>query len=230
VRVAIFFSPPADHPLTIASAQWLGRDAYTGERFAPVADGTFHHDELAALTAEPRRYGFHATMKAPFRPADGVRLEDVEAFLARFCEDAAPCPLPGLRVGTLGPFFALTPDPAAIAVNRLAARVVESFEPLRAPLDAKELERRRRSPLTPVQDAYLAAWGYPYVFDEFQFHMTLTGPVPAERQAEMGGILHRRFDNLLDGVVIGSLAVFVEEAPGAEFRVHAERRFGSAGE
>ena len=227
MRVAIFHMPSADHPLTLAAARWLGRDAYSGERFEPVADDAFGSEELAALTAEPRRYGFHATMKAPFRLAEGIRIDDVERRLAEFCRASAPCPLTGLRVATLGPFFALVPGPAAAEVNPLAARVVEAFEPFRAPLDAKDLARRRRTPLTPAQDAYLTAWGYPYVFDEFQFHMTLTGPVPSDRQAEMAALLHRRFDDLLGGMAIDSLSIFIEEAPGADFRVHGEHRFES---
>ena len=148
MRVAVFFTPPANHPLTMAAARWLMRDAFTGEEFEPEADHAFSAEELQALTAEPRRYGFHATMKAPFRLAEGATLADAEAVLADFCRDAVACPLPSLRVAMLGPFFALVPDPAAKAVNDLAARVVRAFEPLRAPLDAAELERRRRGGLT----------------------------------------------------------------------------------
>ena len=226
VRVAVFFTPPANHRLTRTASRWLMRDAFTGREFEPEADHRFGVQELRALTAEPRRYGFHATMKAPFRLVEGAGLADAEALLADLCRDALPCPLPALRIATLGPFFAVMPDPAATEVNDLAARVVRAFEPLRAPLDARERQRRRHSVLTPAQDAHLTASGYPYVFEEFRFHMTLTGPVPAERQPEMAAILHRRFDHILKEGMIDSLAIFVEEAPGADFRVYAERRFG----
>jgi putative phosphonate metabolism protein len=228
VRIAIFFTPPAKHRLTVAAARWLMRDAFQGVSFDAEADDVFGPEELRALTAEPRRYGFHATMKPPFRLAEGVSLADAEALLADFCRDVIACPLPSLRIATLGPFFALVPDPAPKEVDDLAARVVEAFEPLRAPLHQAELDRRRRVGLTPAQEAMLTAWGYPYVFDEFRFHMTLTGPVPAERQVEMADLLHRRFDHLLQGVAIDSLALFVEDAAGADFRVHAERHFDGA--
>jgi hypothetical protein len=226
VRIAVFFTPPAEHRLTLAAARWLMRDAFTGARFAPVAEPPFDEDALGALTAEPRRYGFHATMKAPFRLVAGAGLADAEALLAGFCRDAVPCALPELRIAALGPFFALVPSVEAKELRDLPARVVKAFEPLRAPLEPSELARRRRAGLTPAQEANLAAWGYPYVLDEFLFHMTLSGPVPPEQQAAMAVLLHRRFDAVPRGLTIDSLAFFVEDEPGAEFRVHAQRRFG----
>jgi putative phosphonate metabolism protein len=229
VRVAVFFTPPAKHRLTLSAARWLMRDAFTGASFAAEAAGTFDADALQALTAEPRRYGFHATMKAPFRLVEGAGLADAEALLADFCRNATPCSLPALRIATLGPFFALIPDAAAKEVGDLAARVVKAFEPLRAPLDPAELARRRGGGLTPAQAAKLASWGYPYVFDEFRFHMTLTGPVPLAQQAAMAALLHRRFDALPRRLVIDALTLFVEDEPGADFRVYGERRLDSGG-
>jgi putative phosphonate metabolism protein len=223
MRVAVFFTPPAEHRLTLAAARWLLRDAFTGATFAVEADDTLAADALQSLTAEPRRYGFHATMKAPFRLLEGARLADAEALLADFCRNATPCPLPVLRIATLGPFFALIPDAATKEVEDLAAQVVKAFEPLRAPLDPAELARRRRGGLTPAQEAKLASWGYPYVFDEFQFHMTLTGPVPLAQQAAMAALLHRRFDALPRRLLIDTLTLFVEDEPGGDFRVHGRR-------
>jgi len=226
VRIAVFFTPQADHPLTLAAARWLMRDAFTGAHFAPVAADPFNADDLHALTAEPRRYGFHATIKAPFRLTTGAGLADADALLAGFCREAKPCPLPELEVAALGPFFALVPSAEAKAVSELAARAVKAFEPLRAPLDPHELARRRRGGLTPAQEANLTAWGYPYVLDEFQFHMTLSGPVPAARQAAMASLLRERFDAVPRQLAIDSLALFVEEEPGAEFMIRCRYRLG----
>jgi len=224
VRVAVFFTPPANHPLTVTAARWLLRDAFRGESFAAMAGGGFDGEALTALTAEPRRYGFHATMKAPFRLVGGASLADAEALLADFCREAQPCSLPMPRIATLGPFFALVPGAPAGEVDDLAARVVKAFDPLRAPPGAAELDRRRRAGLTLAQEANLTAWGYPYVFNEFRFHMTLTGPVPIEQQPAMAALLDQRFAPLLSGVAIETLALFVEDEPGQNFRVHAERR------
>ena len=228
VRVAVFFTPPAHHPLTATAANWLMRDAFSGESFAAMAGDGFDAEALTVLTAEPRRYGFHATMKPPFRLAGGTSLADAETLLAEFCREALPCSLPMPRIATLGPFFALVPGAPAGEVDDLAARVVKAFDPLRAPPDAAELERRRRSGLTPSQEANLSAWGYPYVLNEFRFHMTLTGPVPIEQQPAMAELLRRRFEPLPQTLAIESLALFVEDEPGHSFRVHAEHGLGGA--
>jgi hypothetical protein len=212
------------------AARWLLRDAFSGESFAAIAGNGFDVEALTTLTAEPRRYGFHATMKAPIRLADGKSLADAEHLLADFCRDTPPCSLPMPRIATLGPFFAVVPGAPAGEVDDLAARVVKAFDPLRAPPDAAELDRRRRAGLTPAQEANLAAWGYPYVLDEFRFHMTLTGPVPSEQQPAMAELLRRRFEPLPPTLAIESLALFVEDVPGHDFRVHAESRLGAAAE
>ena len=58
--------------------------------------------------------------------------------------------------------------------------------------------------------------------DDFRFHMTLTGPVPDERQAAVTAVLQRRFASFLDRpLAIDALAVFVESGPGADFYVAA---------
>ena len=40
MRYAIYFTPPADDPLTRRASHWLGRDAMTGETL--YIDGGFH--------------------------------------------------------------------------------------------------------------------------------------------------------------------------------------------
>lgn len=196
------------------------RDAFTGEVRPPVEDGALTGDEIRQLTAEPRRYGFHATIKAPFRFADGVALGDVENALAAFCRDMPAGAIPAVQVGRLGPFFAIVPTGRSEFVDALQAKVVVAFDRFRAPLSETELARRRQAHLTRSQEENLARWGYPYVMDDFRFHMTLTGPVRAERQSEIATVLHRRFDPLVGGPLqIDSLALFVQSDPAADFTV-----------
>ena len=64
-------------------------------------------------------------------------------------------------------------EPSA-ALQALADACVEQLDRFRAPPSDAELARRRRASLTPRQDAMLVRWGYPYVFDTWFFHMTLT--------------------------------------------------------
>ena len=219
MRVAIYYTPRADHPLTRAAALWLGRDAFTGQPMpTPPADPI----DVGTITEEPRRYGFHATMKAPFRLPRDRSLAELDRVLAEFCAAAAPIDAMKLQVERLGAFFALTPASSSSAVDGLAASVVERFEPFRAPLEPDELVRRTAAGLNAAQQRNLEHWGYPYVFDEFRFHMTLTGPiVPPQREAVLG-VLQDRFGALLDDpIAIDALALFVQDGSGADFRVHA---------
>lgn len=182
MRYALYFTPPADDPLTGAAARWLGRDAFTGKALAP--DGQ-RPDGWESLVAEPARYGFHATLKAPFHLAGGQTETDLLSALDVFAAETPAFTMPRLKIGLLGSFFALVPDGDADALDRFAADVVRAFEPFRAPLSAADIARRKPETLPEPERTYLHDWGYPYVFDAFRFHMTLTGPVPAERQDEV---------------------------------------------
>jgi hypothetical protein len=109
MRVAVFFTPPPEHPLTRAAALWLGRDAFTGAALSPDGESELSVDEVVQLTSEPRRYGFHATLKPPFRLADGYRIEEVDDALKAATAGLAPAELGNLTISEIGPFFALTP-------------------------------------------------------------------------------------------------------------------------
>ncbi len=180
-RYALYALPRPGSPLWQWGSAILGYDAATGERLphpAPFA-GIPDWEEL---TAEPRTYGFHATLKPPFRLGAGQDEAALQAAAVAFAAARAPFEAGPLAVTALGSFVALTPAADPGPLDRLAAACVEVFEPFRAPLNESEMAKRLRSPLTPRQHDYLTRWGYPYVFDEFRFHMTLTGRLPAERR------------------------------------------------
>lgn len=220
MRIAIFFTPPPEHPLTRAAALWLGRDAFTGEEFAQNAVGGFTRREVRELTAAPRRYGFHATLQAPFHLAEDTSLRDLEEALDAACESLRPVSLGMLRVERLRSFFALTPVRPMEPINALAGDVVRRFDPFRAPPSAEEIERRQPHRLSVRQRQYLERWGYPYVFHDFRFHMTLTGSVAEDRRAAMQALLEQRFEPLLDEpLVIDALTLFVEPTPPGDFIV-----------
>ncbi|MGQ3281168.1 MAG: DUF1045 domain-containing protein, partial [Shinella sp.] len=71
MRYALYFTPSASDPLTLSAQRWLGRNAFTGATLAQLSVQGFDAATLAGLTADPRRYGFHATLKAPFSLAEG---------------------------------------------------------------------------------------------------------------------------------------------------------------
>jgi putative phosphonate metabolism protein len=218
LRYALYFSPAADHPLTKTASRWLGRDAFTGDAFPTPDVAGFATEELHALTADPRRYAFHATLKAPFELAEGrSETELVEAF-DDFVAAVPAFEIPNVVIGQLGRFFALVPDAVYPDLQAFAARVVEEFEPFRAPLSETDIARRRPETLSPAHRDNLMRWGYPHVMDEFRFHMTLSGQVPPEQAPAMRDALESRFAAFIDRPLsIDGLAIFAEPERGAPF-------------
>jgi ribose 1,5-bisphosphokinase len=180
--------------------------------FAPREHGDWARFGERALVGEARRYGFHATLKAPFRLADDVRIEDLCVELDHWCATQDAFPLPALRAARLGDFFALLPEKPEPRVNAIADECVRRFERFRAPLSAAELARRLATPLSERQRQLLERWGYPHVFDQYHFHLSLTGPLPAAIKPRFAPLPAStlRFD---------SICVFEEPAPGADLRI-----------
>jgi hypothetical protein len=168
-RVAVYYAPlPAD-PLTHASSAWLGRDPLID---APVAQPPV--DRIEEFTAEPRCYGFHATLKPPMRLAEGTDWSNFMAAVRSLAGGISPFALPELAVTDLHGFLALRETAPCPPLQALADASVEQIDAFRAPASADELARRRTTKLSAEQDAMLVRWGYPYVFGTWFFHMTLT--------------------------------------------------------
>jgi putative phosphonate metabolism protein len=218
-RYAIYWAPPVAAPLAQIGEAWLGRSAETGRSLERIPFDGFSAAELDAVTAEPSRYGLHATLKPPFRLAPGKNPADLEQALADFARRTRPLSAPPLRLRCIGRFLALAPGHDA-GIEGLAAACVESFDVFRAPPEAPELARRRAARLTPAQDANLARWGYPYIMADFRFHVTVTGPIDPATAARLEPHLRALFaDAMTAPLVIDSLALFAEPAPGAPFRL-----------
>lgn len=220
MRYAIYYTPEKDDPLTLMASRWLGRDAFTGKATAAPSAAPLTASEVAFHTAAPRRYGFHATLKAPFRLADGETEAALVEALAEFAQGREPVCLPRIELRQIDGFFALVPQEPSPEVNRLAGDVVATFKRFRAPLSRAEIERRNPEALTPRQLKNLHKWGYPYVFDDFRFHMTLTGRIAENESPRVERAIRDFFGPLLLGPLgIASLALFVEPQAGAPFRV-----------
>ncbi|MDD3448001.1 MAG: DUF1045 domain-containing protein [Gammaproteobacteria bacterium] len=174
-RFAIYYAPEPDSPLWRFGCRWLGRDPEQGADYPAGPLPGFDADWLAAITATPRRYGFHATLKPPFQLRPGVARKQLIAAVARFSATRPAFAIPPLGLAALDGFLALRPAADCPAVAELAAACVRELDAFRAPAPEPELARRRRAGLTPRQERLLASWGYPYVMEEFRFHLTLTG-------------------------------------------------------
>jgi len=212
MRYAIYYAPPPDSLLHELGSRWLGRDAWTGK---PVDQPNVLG--IGRLTMEPSRYGFHGTLKAPFRLRDDKTPEALAQAVAALAASETPF---GLRIkaGSIGGFLALVPAEPSPALMALAARCVRELDEFRAPASEEELRRRRQASLTPAQDQYLERWGYPYVMDEFRFHMTLTERLDPPDQQRLAAAAAAHFAPALQGpVMMAGISLFVEAAPGAPF-------------
>jgi hypothetical protein len=226
-RFAIYAAPgvrPADTVgvlLRRKAEQWLGRSV-SGDPVTPGVPVGWTRAAVDAMTVSARRYGFHATLKPPFRLAAGRTAEELDAAVARFAADSAGAVIPKLTLARLGGFFALVAGAEAPGLHALADEVVKHFDGFRAPMIEAELARHDRASLTPRQRELLRTWGYPYVLDEFRFHLTVTDRIPDERRPEVERALSDWFAVVLGAdVPVDALAVFTEAGPGAPFELHA---------
>lgn len=223
-RFAIYYTPQAGTPLADFGASWLGWDSAKGAvRPHPRIEGL----DVAAITATPRKYGFHGTIKPPFRLAEGTTAQALSDEVAAFCETAAPVQLEGLHLARMGRFLALVPLGDTGALGALAARAVQELDHFRAPPDAAELEKRRAARLNPKQEAHLLEWGYPYVLDQFRFHLTLTGRLDEQEAKAAEAALQTDLSHLtLAPYAITGLTLLGEGEDGRFQQIH---RFALSG-
>jgi putative phosphonate metabolism protein len=222
-RYALYFAPLDDRPLWDFGSATLGWDAEAATVAPPEPPAPAFAAGWAEMTEEPRRYGFHATLKAPFALSDGAQVDDLLDAAGEFAATPRAIPQIHLTARIIAGFVALTPDAPNAALDDLAAACVRDFDRFRAPLTLEDRARRAPQRLTPRQRDYLDRWGYPYVFEEFRFHMTLTGQLPpADAEAVRGAIAsaHRAACGER-AVAVSTLALFVQSTPGAPFRILA---------
>lgn len=224
-RYAIYYAPPPGE-FARRSAHWLGWDAQAGQAVdQPDLPGLPR--PLAALTADPRKYGFHGTMKAPFRLADGATRAELGAALDELGARQAPVVVPGLHLSQISGFLALVPQGDDGPLKALAFDAVTMLDPFRAALTEVEIAKRRPERLNPRQRALLDRWGYPYVDEEFRFHLTLSDKLEAAEGAGLAQVAAAYFaDCLPQPFLIGDLCLFGEDAAG---RFHLVSRHALAG-
>lgn len=226
-RYAIYYAPDPASGFWHRAATWLGRDAATGAAVPQQAFDSLDAPAFHELTADPRHYGFHATLKAPFALAAGASetaltaaLHDLAATLQPFETALAP--------QALGRFLAFRPLAPCPCLQQLHEAAVTVFDSLRAPLSDADIARRRAAALSPEQDALLLQWGYPYVFHHFRFHMTLTnGIADAALRDRLLDIATRYFEADTGPHRFDSISLFRQTARNAPFTLIARSRFGA---
>ena len=218
-RYAIYFAPGASSPLHDFGSRWLGRDAITGQDMAGYSVAGFSTARARELTEAPRHYGFHATLKPPFHLANGAQPDELFVAVRSLASEIAPFSLKALELRWLSTFLALVPSEHSTQLSYLADECVRRFDGFREPPSEEELAKRRSAGLTCNQLGLLERWGYPYVMEEFRFHMSLTGPMRDAQEkdrifsaAEVLTCSHRR-----SPLEITSVCVFKQESRETHF-------------
>jgi len=223
-RYAIYFVPAAQMNLYRFGRSILGYDCYTG-RDVGLLDGLDQeYANWRKITEEPRRYGFHATLKAPFRLSASCSEATLTDAFDKFAKLGHPVAHIEPEITALGDFIAIVPRGPTPALDVLANQCTTSFDLFRAPMTAKERTRRTAPHLSPSQMQNLDRWGYPFVFEEFRFHMTLTGPLPEAARDHMIAVLRRAFDRICGKgeIAVDRLALVKQPDERARFRVLCE--------
>src|SRR3981189_238462 len=219
-RYAIYYNPPPGSDLDRFGAQLLGYDAFHGDDLAFPNDIMWAAPCWGELTNDPRKYGFHATLKAPLSLAQGKTEAELLAACAAFA--SAPRAIPEIRpvVGSISGFIALIPAEPPPGLIQPAAGRVSEFDSFRTPLTEEDRARRNPYRLTPRQREHLDRWGYPYVMEDFRFHMTLTGRLDAGRRGPVMTMLRNRFSAVgLETFAVDRIAVFRQDDPRSRFRI-----------
>ncbi|UWQ16788.1 DUF1045 domain-containing protein [Jannaschia sp. M317] len=207
-RFAIYYIP-AEGPLADFGAAWLGWDVVRGcAARQPDLPG------LRDITMTPRKYGFHGTLKPPFRLAKTQTVEGLEKAVSDLAVSLRPAICDRLDLMTIGRFLALTPMGDTHSLGQVAEACVTDLDAFRDPPPEAELARRRAAGLSARQDALLTRWGYPYVMEEFRFHLTLSGRLPEDTISRWTQAVRHSLPDLPAPFVVDQIALCGERADG----------------
>ena len=224
MRFAIYYAPENNSLLHQLGSQWLGRDAFTGRSLEQPGHGL-----LDGKTKAATRYGFHATLKAPFRLREGKAQHHVLQDARILATLLVPAQIERLVVGEIDGFVALLPQQPSDEVDALAAKSVRCFDHFRQPPEAAELARRHEAGLTSRQSHFLAEWGYPFVFEEFRFHMTLSEKLYGEDRQSIKALAEQHFAAINGmALTLDNITVFVETEVGGNFNVLEQLSIGTS--
>ena len=228
-RYAIYYAPDQKSPWWGFGSSWLGRDRARDPSLSRPRVCGLDEEGMDAITAQPRRYGFHATLKAPFRLRQGITVGDLLARLRTFAATRRAVALGPLAPICLDGFVALVPMTEDPRLRELATACVTELDDLRAPPTPAEQDRRRIDPADGRAVELFERYGYPLVLERFRFHMTLTGPVDdalARQIVEQLAPAVARL-NAQQPAVLDRLCLFVETPAGAAFSRVADMRLAS---
>jgi Protein of unknown function (DUF1045) len=214
MRYSIYFTPDSTSLLHKLGSSWLGRDAYTNVELERA------DVRLSGYTMDACRYGFHGTLKPPFRMKDSVSFATFEAAVRNIANQHESFFAGPLELQILDGFLALIPRGESVALSHLAADCVRQLDDFRIPPGEAELRKRRAAGLTTAQDILLKQWGYPFVLEEYRFHMTLTARLSEAEAAWILPLGQSHFAAVLGQPLnIDALTILVEPDDGEDLVV-----------
>jgi Protein of unknown function (DUF1045) len=225
-RYAVYFAPHGDTELWRFGSSIVGRDAETGRDCAAPQGLSRAFPDWRALTAAPRLYGFHATLKAPLRLANGTDEQDLLAAVAQVVRRIRPFELGHLQIRALQNFVALVPTSAPAQLADLESRLVQALDAYRGHVGKLDRGWRKPEALTARQRQHLEDWGYPFVLDEYHFHMPLTGPLKVDQLKQAERLLSKLHAPISGSIEVDSVAVFRQSSPVEPFKVIARQTLG----
>lgn len=227
-RYAIYYTPKQSDPLYERAAQWLGRDVFDCKELAQLSLDGFDADEVERMTKGPRHYGFHATMKAPFELAEGATEAQLLTHLDMFAGQQRAFRVE-ISPQSLGEFLAFRLNHPSHDMMKIHTECVTEFDSFRAPLSEADIARRRRANLSPEQDARMLEWGYPFIFEDFRWHMTLSNRIKSDltRSKALEGLKALFYDTYQLPHLVDGIAIFFQRDRDAPFRILKRAHFAN---
>ena len=227
-RCAIFYVPPKDSDLAVFGREFLGVDIETGDSVEQATVKGLEAGKLKNLTAQSKFYGFHGTLKPPFRLAPNASLENLLKATKIFAAGMSPIETPTLEIAVIGKFLALSPVASSVELENIASQCVRTLEAYRKRQTDKEMAQYRQSKLTVHQEQMLDNWGHPYVLEEFRFHMTLTDRIDDDdERASIQDTLSKHIEPLLGKAIpISDITICTQPKTDTFMRVVERFPFG----
>jgi hypothetical protein len=209
-RYAIYYAPEPGGALDTFGHTWF--DPVSAARL--LAGTNLDAKRITALSEGARRYGFHGTLKPPFELNPMCDENSLLTAARVFACSLSPIEIPPLELAIIGKFIALTPMSQSAALEKLAMACVRAFEAYRVPLTDAQIENYKQNRLTVHQEQMLEHWGYPYVMEEFRFHMSVTDRIDdaREREAVMAALEKLAAPVLGKPIMVRDLVVFAQAA------------------
>ena len=221
-RFAIYYVPPESDYLTKFSASWFGWDAYQGIKVNYPMLRNLNYD-LKDITSKPSKYGLHGTLKAPFFLAPNRTIDELRLSLSVLSHSIKKFEIPSICLRIISGFIAIVPSTQNESMNYLAKKCLEDLDRFREIESPDILNKRRVVGLSPSEEHYLFRWGYPYVLDNFRFHLTMTTKLTSEVSKNVLSVLNSELRVVLKApLAISKIYLFGESKLHGRFEVIEE--------